>query len=476
MHARSIGIVLVCMTVGAAGGQPPSPPPRNPEFAALASVAVTLPPEFAVDVLLRLAGSPRIVPLDWKRDLVDEAWERSYFIRERFARGAPTAPADSRAAMLTRAYDSKFDRLSLQTRAVRMMMALSPIRAREMFEWIDFELGPPSCEDPLVAVVDDYYDTLAAVARASYGTSLMERADALSFFELYMWKASRPGEMLSIAKAVNSYKPTAGEALYLQTVMQWILEHGEREPRGFSTIGPDLVSKMGDVDARHRELGVVGATLMRALRRYLVAQFTGPRCADSLTERRTLDAFNRLIAGRADPALTAIGSSDSRPSRMLGIARLDRLWQTPESLRLRNVAARLFGDGRRPLSEAAKNARDWQENATEFLLDLERWNGAREPNELDYLYEKSVLLTGFIEIAPIGPLRTRAIRDAVAFLRRSAGREQPGSWYSHLSRLLDLAIGRDRQPILDALEGSEEPTLATYARIERMQLSKRLTE
>jgi hypothetical protein len=427
-------------------------------------------------VLLRLAGSPRVTELAWQRELLEEAWHRAHVIREPYRRSAPGAPSDSRAAMLTDAYDMKLDRVSLQARTARAMLALSPAHAREMFEWIDFQLRPPSCEDPLVPVLDDYYDTLAAIARRTFGTSFQAQADALSYFQLYLWKAARPTEMLSVAEAVLRYRPAADDALHLETVLQWIFEHGELEPRGFATMGPALVSKISDLDARHRTLGVRNATALRALRRYLVAQVSGPRCADSVAERRALDGFNRLVAGRSEPGLTLISASESRPSRILSPARLDRLWQTGESRWLRNEAVALVGEGRRAYTEAQKNTKVWQDRASLFVLDLERWNGAREPVEADYLYEKAVLLTGFIEIAPSGPLRTKALNDAMVFLRRSAGREPAASWFVHVQRLLDLARGGDRAVILDALASSEEPTLAMYARLERIQVSRRLTQ
>ena len=103
---------------------------------------------------------------------------------------------------------------------------------------------------------------VAAIARTTFGTSFRERADALSYFELYLWKATRPTEMLSVAQAVLRYRPAADDALYLESVMQWVFEHGESEPRGFAAMGPALVSKIGDVDASHRKLGVRNATVM----------------------------------------------------------------------------------------------------------------------------------------------------------------------------------------------------------------------
>jgi hypothetical protein len=473
MRIRILALAIACLARSLEAAQSSRAPDRDAELETLAQVAATLRPEFSADVLLRLAGSPRIADPAWKRELIDAAWERTYLIGERYRRAASNPPPDTWASALTRAYETGLDRVSLQARAVRAMTLLSPRRAREMFEWIDFELKPGACEDPLVPVLDDYYDALAMVARLTVGSSFMDRADALGFFELYMWKAARPSEMVSAAKAVISYRPDADDALYLENVLRWIFEHGDIDPRGLSVSGPELVSKVGEIDMRHRGLGVTNATLLRGLRRYLVAQLSGPRCADSLTERTTFDAFNRLIARRGDPDLAAMPSNDARPSRILPTMRHERLWQTAESSRLRGEAARLLGDPRKPLSDAAKNTREWQDRATQFLADLERWNGAREPKERDFVYEKSILLIGLVEIAPSGPLRMRALRDSVAFLRRTAGSEPAASWFVHLTRLLDAAHGRDRVQILDALESSEEPTMIVYAHIDRKQLSRR---
>ena len=445
---------------------------RDSEIEWLASRTASLPPELAADVLLRLAASPHVEDDSWKRELVDQAWERSFSAREPFRREAANPPPDSRSAADTLAFDTKLDRVSLQARAVLQTLPLSASRAREMFEWIDFELKPQSCEEPLVPVLDEYYRTLAAVARRTFGDSFMERADGLWFFQLYMWKAARPREMLSIARAVLQYKASPADAQYLESVLQWIFEHSVTDARAFAASGIDLVGGMSDLDAYDVAQQVSGGTLLRAFRRYLISQLTGPRCLDSQTEPGAIDLFNRLVSRRAAGAadLKPIAGNEARPSRVLGRARLDWMWQTSESRRLRGEAAALYGDGRRPHTEAVKNGREWQDRARRFVEDLERWDGAHEPNDRDYYYEKSALLTGLLEIAPAGAIKARALSDLVGFLKRTAGRQAPSAWYAHVRRLIDLARGRDRESILRALEESEEPALTIYARLEGMRV------
>jgi hypothetical protein len=81
-----------------------------------------------------------------------------------------------------------------------------------------------------------------------------------------------------------------------------------------------------------------------------------------------------------------------------------------------------------------------------------------------------VLLTGLLEIAPQGAIKSRALGDLVAYLKRTAGRQAPAAWYAHVKRLVDLARGRDREPILRAMEDSDEPALTLYARLDRMRV------
>src|SRR5262245_6307951 len=312
-------------------------PKRDPEVEALVDWARTLPPEFAIDLLLRFANSPKVTDPTWKRELVEDAWNRTYWVGEPYRLMALMPPADSRASAQTLGYDMRLDRMSLQTRATRAMIPLSRERAREMFEWIDFELKPSSCDNPMVPALDDYYDTLAILARSAFGTSSDDRADALLFLELYSWRASRPTEMASLARALNLFKPTPDEAQYFESVVGWILDRGAKTAREFATVGTDIVSRFSELDGIDRQNGVVGGALLRGLRRYLVAQATAPRCSDSLTEGRAIGSFNSLVDRRGQyvPGLTAIAQSESRPQRMAGPVRYDYLWQSVESRRLR---------------------------------------------------------------------------------------------------------------------------------------------
>jgi len=451
-------------------------PKRDSDIEALVDRARTLPSEFAIDLLLRFAVSPKVSDQDWKRELVEDAWNRTYFIREPYRQTAAMPPVDTREAAQSQGYDMRLDRLTLQTRAVRAMIPLSHARAREMFEWIDFDLRPSACLDPLVPSLEDYFDTLAVMARSAFGNSSDDRAEALFFLEIYSWRASRPAEVAALARALTRFKPTAEEAQYFESAIGWILDRAERAPREFAIFGDDLMSKFAELDDFDRRSGVTGGALLRGLRRYLVSQISGPRCSDSLTEPRVVAGFNQIVERRAPVimGLTPISVSENRPQRISDPVRYDFLWKTVESKRYRDEAAALAGTPGSPTTARIKREKPWQDRAERFLVDLEHWVGTREI-ERDFLYEKALLLTGLTEIVPDGPLRTRALRSSVSFLRSSAGREQPAEWFSHVRRLIDLAQRGYREPVFDALEASNDPVMSAYARTERLQPAQRPT-
>src|SRR5436305_11699344 len=92
-----------------------------PEITRIIEAAHGVPPEFAAEALLRVAEAPFLIDRDWKRELIDEAFQNASRVREplskRNAIGSPIS--GSRASMIAQAGALGLDRLALQMRAVR---------------------------------------------------------------------------------------------------------------------------------------------------------------------------------------------------------------------------------------------------------------------------------------------------------------------------------------------------------------------
>jgi hypothetical protein len=445
-------------------------PRRDPAIEALVFETSNVQPEFAADALIRIAASGQVSDPDWKRELLERAFQRAGAVREAHRRTAFPVDPDTRPGALVQAYDTRLDRVSLQSRVVLAMLPLDSARALELFEFIDLYLEPASCDDPLIPVAEEYYNALTQIARDMARAGGPSRADAFQLFVFYMWRARLPSEMPSVVRAIRTFKPVIAEAVYLDQALRSILEHSVRDARGFSSIGLDLVGKMSDLADDEVEAGLSPSILMQGFRRYLVAQLTGPRCADSVTEGSIAAAFNGVLKhpGVAWHGLDPIAVKDTRPSRILAAARIESYWRAGEARRLHEELVRLRGSGRQPLTESARRTAAWRAQADVFLADLERWTGARELLDLDNFYQRGVLFASLFDLAPQTDLRARAMRGLLDLLRHSiVSRERPALWFLHAARLLDSERGAPRRELLDAFEQSGQPALVLYAHLTR---------
>jgi len=463
---RSARFLMCALLVAAAPVIGQERRPREFPIDTLIADARAVPAEFSADTLIRLAGFPQISTAT-KIELLDEAFQRAHRARDEYRLSArPELPDDSRQGAQRQAYATGLNRVSLQSRAVQQLAFIDPPHGRELFEWIDLNLSAASCDGPLVPAVDDYYTALGYVARTTFGS---DRSAALWFLEFHLWRAHLPSEMPAVARAMQRFRPKADEAAYLENVLRVILQGSRPDARGFSSASLDIVQQLADLQKAHRDLSVGGFDIMASLRDYLTTQLKGPRCADSITEPMTAPAFNAaLTVLDADYAVKPLDGPSLRPSRMLGPARIDYYWQSPEARRLREVWLDLRGRDKLPVPLSVRVTQEWRDQAELLLTRIEQWTGLREPAPRDYLYQKSVLLMGLLELMPESPVRVRALRALVEFLRHEDNdRNLRSLWFAMLRRVLEMARGPNRDQILTALEESHHPVMSLYARLER---------
>ena len=277
--------------------------------------------------------------------------------------------------------------------------------------------------------------------------------------------------MPAVAQAMQRFRPTAGEAAYLETLLRFIFEGGIRDPRGFSVAALDVVTRVGELEDANVEIGVTGRSPSHWLRDYLAKYLTGVRCGDSATEPVAANAFNARILRTAviKEGVELLEGAAVRPSGIAAGARIDFYWQTSDGRRLQQAFLQLRGNGRNPIPERQRRTQAWREQAERFVMDLERWNGAREAAERDFFYQKAVLFTEILALMPPGSARTSALRAFIDFMRHAdIERNRRALWFVFANRLLELAHGDDRDFILEAMDVSGHPVLSLLARLERI--------
>jgi hypothetical protein len=434
--------------------------------------AASLPPEFESDVLIRLSQLSK-VDRAWRLEMLDTAYVRAYAAPEQYRRStSQQIPPDSRQGAQLFAYTTALTRITLQLRAVQLMARIDPLHARDLFEWIELNLAPGVCVDPLVPAVDDYYRTLGSIAGTAYASN---RGDAIHFLEYYAWRAHLPSEIPALALAIQRFRQGPDEAAYLESVLRLILEGSSRDAAGFSSAALDIVSRITDLQIADTAMGVTGFTAMDALRTYLVAQLKAPRCADNVSATVTPSTFNAARRrARADADISPMESDLTRPLSTLAAARIDLYWQSGDAARLHDAMVRLRGPDAAPLPLRVRQTTEWRSQAERLLTEVEQWNGMSEAAERDYFYEKSAVFTWMIELIPQSAVRGRALRAFIEFLRHTEADVSRGTlWFAFVNRLLELAHGSSRAEILSAMEQSRQPVLSLYARLERIAPERR---
>jgi hypothetical protein len=448
-------------------------PRRDQAIELLQADAASVPAEFEADILLRLSGLSK-VDKEWRRELLDTAYMRAYAAPEQHRRATTQQiPPDSRQGAQVFANATALTRVTLQVRAVELMAFVDPLHARDLFEWIELNLAPGVCSDPLVPSVDEYYTALGQIARLAYRGN---RADSLNFFELYLWRAHLPSEMPAVARAIQRFPRGTIEAAYLEGLFRLILLGSSNDPPGFSSAALDITAKSADLQTADVGLGVLGSNVMDAVRTYLLAQLKAPRCADNVTASVTPSTFNAALRrAKADFDVRPMDADAARvATTSAGAARIDEYWQTVDARRLHDGMARLRGPGAVAFPLRVRQTQEWRNQADQLLTEVERWSGASELAERDYFYQKAVLFTWLLDLMPPSQVRTRALRAFIEFLRRTeTDVNRRMLWFAFVNRLLEMTRGPFRAEVLTAMEESHQPVIALYARLERMAPERR---
>lgn len=448
-------------------------PKRDQAIELIQADAASVPAEFEADILLKLSSLSK-VDQEWRRELLDTAYMRAYAAPEQHRRTTTQQlPPDSRQGAQLFAYAAALTRVTLQVRAVELMVLVDPLHARDLFEWIDLNLGPGACTDPLVPSVDEYYTALGQIARLAYRDN---RADSLNFFELYLWRAHLPSEMPAVARAIQRFPRGMTDGAYLEGLLRLILLGSSNDAPGFASAALDIMAKMADLQIEDTGLGILGSNVMEATRAYLLGQLKAPRCADNATASVTPSTFNAALRRtKADFDVRPMDADAAKfASTTLGVARIDGFWQTADAARLHDAAVRLRGPEGAVYPLRVRQTDVWRAEADRLLTDVERWSGVSERIEGDYFYQKAVLFTWMLDLMPASQLRTRALRAFVEFLRRTeTDVNRRMLWFAFVNRLLEMSHGPYRGSVLAAMEESHQPVLALYARLERLTPDRR---
>lgn len=379
------------------------------EIQALANQARGLPPEFAADVLLKLAASPLVNDPKWKRGAVEDA-----FLSAAHAQ-SPYRKLGDRRVSLDAVMSLHLEALTLQTSAVEAMLALDAQRALTMFRDTPAPNLPKlSCQEALTPDVSAYYQTAAALFTSAFTPAKRRKEEDIAFLRDHISAIESPSQVAPALKLLDQVELSEQIRSGLIASFAAALERVNGGDREFAASESLLVSAA--VPGMHE------AGFLATLRAYIVRHASGPRCSDQIKAGQLPESatqFNKLIL-QIDPDGTQfhpIADEEAAPLRDDGTYPAPYVGQSPHA---RQVAAALAA-----LRNENRSSAEWTAHYYDALKLIESWKPEDESSPEDYLLMFTADYNGLLDYAPEGPARRSTLESYVHFLETVLAHREP---------------------------------------------------
>ncbi len=460
-------VFLLCARAGA---------PTDPD--ALAAKLRALPPEFAADGLLRLAGlgsieKPRRIAL------LGEAFEKAAGAQQPFKRRAATARLDGAPGFLNRAYYQNLDTLSLRVRAVEAMLPLDAGKAAALL----LRIPPPqlprvTCEEFMVYDPGLFYEVLGKLAgRNSEPYRLLAR---------YTSAVTSPVEIGPMARVLAAQRKVQ-DADFAVLVRSFAGALGKisGDDRSFTHSLP-AEKDIQDLTNELKRRSLTPLPLLEAWRLYLVNNLSGPRCADDDIMQSGGGTFGLLSAIPVGgttigyvpffndqlrmPPLQPIQEVETTPSRIEGAATGLRSCEEPDCQAMaKEFRGLVFDKAGNAYPTAARTTPEWQAKFKAALAALAAWSPESNPNP-EYYREKTRAYNNLLTLAPDEAGREAVVRATLSFVAQNPfAKESRMEWFLPINALLGrmsldpMGLGK----LSNELAACGDPVIAAYAELER---------
>ncbi len=441
---RSWALAAVAVSASAA--------PHPAVLEGLVERARDLPPEFAADALLRIAGASTFTDVAWKREVLDDAFHLAASAQEPFARRNWTGRPGS---VFDKAYMQGLDACTLQCRAVGAMLTVDYKKARELFG----EIPPPqvpslSCDDALVYDVSIFYATAGQVAARAFNAK--ETADEQPFHLLlrYASDVSSPAQVAPVARMIAGVSLKAEQFEALVNAFAGALAQLSGDDRSFSaTVSADADSDLAGLPADCARRNINAQPLLGAWRVYVGRQLSGARCADS-------------AARAAQPA----ADDGAKPASVDGKASIPGQCESPDCRQLSlQYAGLVVGPDGHGLTPEQKAGTEWGAKLRKFLSALADWTQDDDP--VEFFQAKSRFYRDLFDLTPNGPERDLLQRALLAWLQQNGYQnEHRVEWFYPVNTLIihTFADPAGMQATVRDLQRCGDPVISFYAQLEQL--------
>lgn len=431
--------IAVPLALGASGAELKLPP----EFHAILDLTASVPPEFAAHAILRMVSSGKIQDKETRRALCIRAFETAANAHERAMRQAiPGLGGDSAAASLDRAYRLRLDMVSLQSRAVTLLLHDDKGKARELFEQIPRPNIPVlTCADALAYDVSDYAAALHAIVESGFTPAERAKEDHVALILTYLSGITSPSQLVPAARLIlDSSALTAPQRDLLINRFNGLMEGMSADPRAFAAAAPSLRA-------------ILTPAMQVSFEKLAARTRSAPACGDPNPQAP------KVVVGAA--AAPGLPMPDTQP-----------FWQSNGSKAMLAQARKVrFGDNNRTWTDADRETLDWKDRYHEFIGTLASWNPDPDEPPAVYFHERVILYEGLMDVAPGAAARQSLLEDFISFLNSSSlQRDNPPEWFSVIPEMwhrIPFHDPAERQACADALARSGNPVVSLYLALEK---------
>jgi len=346
------------------------------------------PAEFAADAMIRLAASDKIEK-PRRIELLAQAFARAADAQHPFPEHAVPLRLDGTATYWNRLFLQDLDTLSLRMRAIETLIPLDSAKARELFTQIPpLQLPRLKCDDFLLYDPSRFYTVMGKVAGtglARYAAALSSAVELAPMARVILASSTLPNA--DFEKVVNAFAKAMGK-----------IEGDDRSFSYSTSLGKEILNLVDECKRRQ----VSPLLLAEGYRLYLVANFSGTRCADSDLMQPGQQSFGIYTGQPADPVsanfvsffneklrmapLAPIQVQEVTPARLEGVATGFQYCQDDDCkafvARFRGL---VFTSTGQPIPPAERRTPEWQNKLKTELARLGDWKG----KDILYFREKS---------------------------------------------------------------------------------------
>jgi len=456
----------------------------------LITMARSAPPEFAAEALVRIAALDK-VEKNQKIELLEDAFRRAGEVQLPYKQRPSIVRIAGPAGVYNRAAAQGLDALSLRLKAVRAMLPLDGVRARDMFRRIPpLKLPRVTCEQFLVYDVDAFYDVLEHLARESFTAEEMQKGEPFGLIETYITAMTSAVQLPGAARliAAANVNDRDFETLLAEFSRTMVKMTGDDRSFSYAAAGPQIHAVVQAAEKRK----VPAAPLLEAYRLYIVTNMSGARCADddlmvyegtsfAFADPRGVDQqgpdpsvyFNGHLRM---PPLQEIKEVEVTPFKLEGVATGLR---SCDDSACKSIVERyndlIFDSTHSAYPPSHRQTPEWQEQVGNLLAAMADWKPAAPAAAAEHFRDKSSLYSDLTNIQPDAAAKIKVLRAELEYVsKEKASAENRAQWFLPVNGIIGrvtldpLGLGA----LSDDLRHTGDAVIALFAELESVSPRK----